>query len=280
MVVDSNRRFVFVFGIVGNVLFFRRGAFHLFILLVAEAIERAEIAMNKNSDSEISRRPIKARDWSLFQKIASLLARLDVTPNAISVASILFGIIAGVLLAATSQIDSSLVRSLLFVGSAVASQMRLIANLLDGMVAIEQNRRSSVGELFNEVPDRISDPAILIGAGFAFGSHPLLGFSAALAAMFVAYVRAIGASTGVGQIFLGPFAKPQRMVVLMIASVASAILPVHWQVHSACGYGIFAAALALIVVGCSLTAVRRLLRIASLMRSSNEKAESSNEKAE
>jgi len=41
-----------------------------------------------------------------------------------------------------------------------------VCNLLDGMVAIEGGLKTPAGELFNDVPDRISDPLILVGAGY------------------------------------------------------------------------------------------------------------------
>ena len=60
------------------------------------------------------------------------------------------------------------------------------------MVAVGSGKASPLGEVYNEVPDRIADPLILIGAGFAAGGSPTLGYVAALLAVFVAYVRVLG----------------------------------------------------------------------------------------
>ena len=79
-----------------------------------------------------------------------------------------------------------------FVAAAVLMQLRLLANMLDGMVAVECQKASPVGELYNEVPDRVSDTAAFVGAGYAFGSHAVLGFVTALLALFIAYLRAEG----------------------------------------------------------------------------------------
>ena len=51
-------------------------------------------------------------------------------------------------------------------------QLRLIANLLDGLVAVEGGKRTPTGELYNEAPDRIADTAVLVGAGYAVGGSP------------------------------------------------------------------------------------------------------------
>ena len=90
-------------------------------------------------------------------------------------------------------------------------QMRLLANLLDGMVAVQANKASLLGEVFYEVPDRLSDLFILVGLGYAAQGNPTVGGLAATGAILTAYVRAFGASLGLGQDFRGPMAKPQRM---------------------------------------------------------------------
>lgn len=217
------------------------------------------------------RRPLKSRQWRIFQRFAAWLANSGITPNAISVASIFFAVAAGGCLGATNQCESIVIRRCFWLFSGVFIQFRLIANLMDGMVAIEGGKKSAVGDLYNEVPDRLSDPAILIGAGFAWGSCPLIGLTSALVAVFVAYVRAIGASAGVGQVFLGPFAKQQRMALMTLVCGASALLPMSWQpINASTGIGICGGALMVLILGGIVTAVRRLNHIARLMRERQE----------
>ncbi len=219
-----------------------------------------------DADSAANRRPLKTRGWSFFQRLADWLARVGVSPNVISVTSVVFACGAGVTLAATSLVERDVLVRVFWLASAIFIQLRLIANLLDGMVAIEGGRKSAVGELYNEVPDRLADPAILIGAGFALGGNPYLGMFAAIVALFVAYVRAMGTSVGVGQVFLGPMAKPQRMAVLTMACVYCVVMPDSWQPLWYNQLGIMSGALILIIAGGAITAIRRLLRIAKLMR--------------
>lgn len=212
------------------------------------------------------RRPLKSRDQPIFKHLATALAGAGVAPNVISLFSIVFGAAAGVSLAATSC-ASGLAQRGCWLAAAVFIQLRLIANLLDGMVAVEGRRGGATGDLWNEAPDRVADAAIFIGAGFAAGSTPLLGFGAALLAVFVAYVRALGASVGAGQIFIGPMAKQHRMFVLTVLSLAAAAFP-H-AVTTALGSPADTAvslALVLVVAGCIVTAIRRLLRIADFLR--------------
>lgn len=63
--------------------------------------------------------------------------------------------------------------SLAWFGGAGGVQLRLMANLLDGMVAERLGVASSVanplGLVYNDLPDRVSDIAILGGLGLALG---------------------------------------------------------------------------------------------------------------
>lgn len=228
-----------------------------------------------------SRRPLKTRDWPFFKKLAAWLARIGVTPNAISFASMVFGGAAGAACAATSHAEGWVLRGWCL-AAAVGIQLRLIANLLDGMVAVEGGKGGPTGELWNEAPDRVSDAAILIGAGYAVGGVPVLGWAAALVAVFTAYVRALGASVGAGQMFLGPMAKPHRMAVMTVACVATAIFPpaaeenawaVTYQnpgfVISDPRWTLFSLALVVIVAGGLITAFRRLRQITAFLRTAS-----------
>ena len=134
------------------------------------------------------------------------------------------------------------------------------------MVAVDWDpRRNCV--LFNEVPDRVSDAAVLIGAGYAVGSHVVLGDPAASVAIFTAYVRAVGkAMTGL-QDYRGPMAKPQRMFVTTIVPFWMALFP--RAVHGYGGYSMVDLVLAIVVVGGLITAGRRLGFIARFLSGNN-----------
>ena len=131
---------------------------------------------------------------------------------------------AGGALALSSSLDSPRAA---FVAAALLIGLRLLANLLDGMVAVQTRAASPVGELYNEVPDRVSDAVIFIGAGYAVGSRPELGYLAACLSLFVAYVRAEGRAAGAHQEYCGPMAKTPRMAVLVLASLYCALLRCH-----------------------------------------------------
>ena len=145
--------------------------------------------------------------------------------------------------------------------------LALVASASARTFSIGSGKGSPAGELYNEVPDRVADSMILIGAGFAAGGAPVLGYLAALLAVFVAYMRALGSSLGAKALFIGPMAKPQRMAAITAACIYSASVPADWPGGFASGAsGATSVVLVLIVVGCAATAVRRLRRIAAQLR--------------
>lgn len=208
------------------------------------------------------RRPIKSRDTALARRFASWLVLRRVSPDAISLAGMVAGLGAGVAMAATTAWPAG--ERWLWAGAAVAVQLRLLCNLFDGMVAIESGRVSPVGELYNDVPDRISDTAVLVGLGCAAG-QPWLGFTAALLAMLTAYVRTLGKALGTGSDFGGPMAKPQRMFVVTMVALYLALAPGAWRPVVA-GHGLQAMALGVIAVGAAWTVWRRLRNVARQLR--------------
>lgn len=211
------------------------------------------------------RRPVSSRDLSIIKKLAAFLAAKQVSANTISVLGAVSACLAAICFVATNQAE--LPRWLLWVAGAVFIQGRLLANVLDGMVAIAQGKASAVGELFNEIPDRISDSVILIGLGYSAAGSPAWGYLAAITAMFTAYIRAVGKGAGTQQQFCGPMAKQHRMFLATIAVLLTAAFPAFTLcMGGICRYGFVEIALVIIAIGSLDTSWRRLSKIARELR--------------
>jgi phosphatidylglycerophosphate synthase len=156
------------------------------------------------------------------------------------------------------------VRVVALLAGAALIQLRLLCNMLDGMVAVEGGHQTPLGEVFNDMPDRLADLAILLGRGYALAAFPWgiqLGWLAGTLALLTAYVRLLGSSMGVRQYFVGPMAKPHRMAVLTVACVLSTLEPLlgwHGQ--------ILAFARGLVAAGSLATIVYRTRLIAAELR--------------
>lgn len=179
--------------------------------------------MTDNINTTGNRRPLKSRDRAWARFLARKAAGAGLTPNAISVLSVLIAAGSMICFLIAPDMKTSFTIVLAWLGAAAGIQLRLVCNLIDGMVAVEGGKRSPVGGLYNEVPDRIADVLILVGAGYAtnvepgvvklFGVLPL-GWSCAVVAVWAAYIRSIGAELTGKHFFVGPMAKPHRMAML------------------------------------------------------------------
>ncbi len=213
--------------------------------------------MERTTVQQGDRRPIAAREWMPIQAASAWLIARRASPNAISVAGMLAACLAGLLFAAVPHIASG--AWALWLSGAVLVQLRLLANVLDGMVALGRRIASPVGELYNEIPDRISDSAVLAGLGYGVGD-PALGWAAGLVAMLTAYVRATGRAAGAPSDFRGPMAKQQRMALVTALAVFCAVAPRAWAAPA----GVWV--LWAITLGAALTAARRTAGIARGLR--------------
>jgi phosphatidylglycerophosphate synthase len=201
---------------------------------------------------QMERRPLASRSSSWAQWLAARLTMSQITPNQISLLSVAWAVLGGALLLWGTN-------WLTFIATAACVQLRLLCNLLDGMVAIEGGKSTPSGALFNEIPDRLADSLFLVPLGYAAG-YSWLGWLVALLAVLTAYIRVLGGALGQQQDFGGILPKQRRMAVLTIALLVAAIEDSLWGSRVS-----LVAAAIIIVLGSLATCVSRTLRIARLL---------------
>jgi len=204
-----------------------------------------------------ARRPLASRSSGWAQYLAARLSASWVTPNQISILSM------GAALLWWSPGWPA------FIACAVCVQLRLLCNLLDGMVAIEGGKSTATGVLFNEIPDRLADPLFLVPLGYAAG-YPWLGWLTALLAVLTAYIRVLGGSLGQPQDFGGLLPKQRRMAVLTLALLIQAIEDALRSSRVS-----LLAAVIIIAVGSLATCIGRTMAIARRLEEPHVLGESS-----
>jgi phosphatidylglycerophosphate synthase len=211
------------------------------------------------------RRPLKTRGRAWAKTLARWLSMRAVAPNAISMVSLVPAAGAGAcfLLLPHATRPVQVVLLLLTPG---LIQLRLLANMLDGLVAVEGGRKTATGDLFNEVPDRVADVLILAPAGYALtwlGTLGItLGWLVAVLAVLSAYVRVFGGSLGFEQSFIGPMAKQHRMALLTLTCLVSILEVVTTGYQGR----VLSVGLLIIGLGTALTIVRRLGLIVRMLQ--------------
>ncbi|QEL24934.1 CDP-alcohol phosphatidyltransferase family protein [Bosea sp. F3-2] len=206
-----------------------------------------------------NRRPLASRDSGWARSVAHRLSAAAVTPNQISMASMVMATFAGAAfwLAGTAEAGP---RAALLLAAALFCQLRLLCNLFDGMVAIEGGKQAPDGPFWNEFPDRVADILILVGAGYGAGV-PALGWAAAGFAVLTAYTRELGRACGLPADFSGPMAKQHRMATITAAALLSLLEPL-WHGHNE----VLIIALWLIAAGAAVTTLRRARNVARGLR--------------
>lgn len=225
-----------------------------------------------------NRRPLKTRGSGWARGLATVMARAGVSPDAISAMSVAFALL-GCLLFVRAGFADDMPRSAFLIGAGVCIQLRLICNLLDGMVAVEHGKGGSAGPIWNELPDRIADALFLVGAGYCAAAQGMafsaaLGWAAAVLAVLTAYVRELGRGLGFPADFSGPMAKPHRMATLTITCLVAAFEPMWGWRGEALMVGLFA-----IVAGSIWTVARRTRTLSRRLAEAQAAAQAALEKA-
>ncbi|WP_199259272.1 CDP-alcohol phosphatidyltransferase family protein [Paracoccus binzhouensis] len=204
---------------------------------------------------DFSRRPIASRNTKWAAHVTRRLVENGVAPNRISAGSVVAAALAGGALALSAQAGPGWAAGLLLILGAAFTQLRLLCNLFDGLVAVEGGLGTPDGAFWNEVPDRLSDLIILAGFGAAAG-WPALGLLAGALAMLTAYLREFGRASGLGSDFRGPGAKSHRMAAVTLGALLQVGAWIAGAAWPALGW-----TLALVLALTAITILRRSRRI-------------------
>jgi phosphatidylglycerophosphate synthase len=186
-------------------------------------------------------KPASAR---LVQPLEDRLVAAGVSPDAISASAIVLAAAGGACLALSDRVPW-----LLLIVPIVAAA-RLIANILDGSVARRIGVARPIGEIWNELGDRVADVLFIGGLALIPSVDPRLALGAVIAALVASYAGLATRAAGGHRLYVGVMAKPGRMIVLAIAAPAAFIT----------GDGrLLAAAAVVILVGSLVTLGQRLL---------------------
>jgi len=169
--------------------------------------------------------PSKFRVRGIFRGLVLLIARpiarAGVSPDSITYVSLLFALFAFVSLPLTQL-------QLLF------ATLVFITGLLDGVdgaVARLNDSATKAGGLTDSVIDKVAETLILAGVALAFPNTSLLGLSvpmwtllAVSGWLMTSYTRARAEGLGVSDLDIGLGGRSERMLTLVIFSVAGFIL--------------------------------------------------------
>ncbi len=202
------------------------------------------------------RRPIKEVFRKLAYGVADTCVKRGIHANTISYFSMVWALIAGVMLYLSVYVPWLLLLAPWF------AMLRLYFNMLDGMVALQAKEASAVGEVINELPDRVSDTLIFLGLALSPFGNMMLSFWVIFGMLAVSYIGVLGKAVGANRQYGGLMAKPVRVYILVVGCTVQFIfLSDPTAPDLIWGYSIMDIGLGIILLGLIQTAVSRLVSI-------------------
>ncbi|HAD81779.1 TPA: CDP-alcohol phosphatidyltransferase family protein [Candidatus Edwardsbacteria bacterium] len=182
---------------------------------------------------------------NLFNPVINFFIWTRVKPNWLTTAGFLFGLGSG-LLFATGH----------FFWGGLVALLSAICDAIDGSLARLSGNVTKFGMFYDSVLDRYSELAMFIGLSFFYSTkamwlQALLTDLALVGSLMVSYTRA--RAEGLGEdCKVGIMERPERIAVIITASVFTGIFDQHW---------IFEIALWVLAVFTNVTALQRILHI-------------------
>ncbi|GJJ03303.1 CDP-alcohol phosphatidyltransferase [Duganella rhizosphaerae] len=164
---------------------------------------------------------LKPQFQQLLQPLMRALVRCRVTPNQITLATMLLSVAYGAALAMQPQ------RAGLWIGLAGFLLLRMALNAIDGMLANATGQKTRLGTLLNEICDQVSDVALYLPFMLVLPA-PLVVLAVA-AALLAEFAGVLALSVGAARRFDGPMGKSDRafwfgLLGLLIAWGAAPLL--------------------------------------------------------
>lgn len=166
----------------------------------------------------------------LFQKslkpLFNLCVRNNVHPDVINLLALIMSLFTGVALLYASNYK------ILFLAVPLLVLLRIAFNALDGLVARAQGVSSKIGEVYNELYDRLSDIVIFVFLAFAEYANAKLVLIALAAVLLNSYLGILGKSAGGSRVYKGFIGKADRMLYLGIVSIISyfTLALIYWEI--------------------------------------------------
>jgi CDP-diacylglycerol--glycerol-3-phosphate 3-phosphatidyltransferase len=161
---------------------------------------------------------LKPRFQSLLRPIIKSLARVGLTPNAITLFAVIGSIVTGSMVAISgSRPFLLLLPAWLFV--------RMALNAIDGMMARELGMASQLGAVLNEIGDAVSDLGLYLPLAFVYhpAQWPVVAFS--IGAVLTEFCGLLGRALGATRRYDGPMGKSDRAFVVGAIGLFTFLLP-------------------------------------------------------
>lgn len=190
----------------------------------------------------------------ILEPSASALSRMGLTPNNVSMLSLVFALLSGVSYYYSFDSGLYLAAALVFV------ILNSFTDAVDGVMARQKNIQSDRGDLLDHVIDRYADTIIICSIFFAGYAHWMIGTAAITGVLITSYMGTQAQAVGVGRDYGGIMGRADRLALIIMVTAANVIYPFEIYSMQLLGWVIV-----VIAITSHFTALQRFLRIWSEM---------------
>ena len=150
--------------------------------------------------------------------LARLMIRAGVSADAITASGLVFAALAGLGVWLGREAGGWILLV------PVGAFLRTAANALDGMVATTTGTARPLGDVFNEVADRVGDVAVFLPFALVADVNDVLVAGTIAATLVTSHLGMAVKAAGGPRVYTGIMAKPDRMFVVGVAAIAGFVL--------------------------------------------------------
>lgn len=182
----------------------------------------------------------------IAEPLAIAAERLGVSPNQLSLLSLFFAATAAMLYYLSATYANLLYAAALMV------LLNALFDLADGTLARRTGRADPRGDFLDHVIDRYADIFFIAGIVFAGYTPWPVGFLAAVGVLLTSYIGTQAQALSLGRYYGGIMGRADRLMVIIVATVANAIYP-----QTAAGQPILGWLMVAIMLSSHITAIQR-----------------------
>ncbi|HPE62529.1 MAG TPA: CDP-alcohol phosphatidyltransferase family protein [Methanothrix sp.] len=193
---------------------------------------------------------LRSKSLAVTEPLAAVAMAAGASPNLISILSMIFALAAGGFYY-LSAADSSLLYL-----AALMVLLNAVFDAVDGTLARMTGQAEAKGDFLDHVIDRYADMAILAGIVFAGYVSEAVGIFAVMGVLLTSYLGTQAQALRLGRLYGGIMGRADRLVLILAATVATALFPSDLATLSILGW-----AVVLITAASHITAFQRILLI-------------------
>ena len=196
--------------------------------------------------------------WGLMRKAAKFLASMGISPNLLSIASLIFAALAGFFFFFSGKpylYFYQLPFNLFLLLALISVVMNTLLDAMDGVLARETRIASKKGDFLDHVFDRYSD--VFIIGGIFFGGYVRweIGVIAIIGVLLSSYMGTQAQAVGLSRVYGGILGRADRLLIIIVATLLNLFYPYPVPAEGLFSFCFLGWALFIFAFLCNITAL-------------------------